>query len=150
MKTSLKNRLRIISNHFAIITSHPVKKGIHVGDEERGPHSSSDRDARIYRLAVLFVKKKIKIWSFHVEVVQGRAAKKCTCRIVVLLTATIISFWRCRCIRRRSFVRSLISLSKTREVVGSLSKDVFLATDSNHVNQKRGLFPFNMPQRYQI
>ena len=73
-------------------------------------------------------KKKRKIWSFHVEVVQGqRNVQKasCTCRIVVLLTKTIISFWHCRCLRRRSFVTSLISLSKTREVVGSLSKDVF-------------------------
>ena len=73
-------------------------------------------------------KKKRKIWSFHVEVVQGqRIVQKasCPCRIVVLLTKTIISFWHCRCLRRRSFVTSLISLSKTREVVGSLSKHVF-------------------------
>ena len=98
-------------------------------------------------------KKKRKIWSFHVEVVQGqRIVQKasCTCRIVVLLTKTIISFWHCRCLRRRSFVTSLISLSKTREVVGSLSKHVFWATHANHVNQKWGLFPFNMPQGYQI
>ena len=32
---------------------------------------SSERDVRIYRLAVP-VLKKLKIWSFHVDVVQGR------------------------------------------------------------------------------
>ena len=54
MKTSLKNRLRIILNIFAIIPIHPVtkKKGILAGAEERGTRSSSDRDGRIYRLAV--------------------------------------------------------------------------------------------------
>ena len=58
MKTSLKNRFRILSNHFAIIPSRPVtlKKGIYVRAEERGPHPSSDRDGRIYRLAVPVLK----------------------------------------------------------------------------------------------
>ena len=54
MKTSLKNRLHIILNFFAIIPISPVtyKKGIFAGAEERGTRSSSDRDGRIYRLAV--------------------------------------------------------------------------------------------------
>ena len=73
--------------------------------------------------------KKLKFGHFtskwFMDGRQRNAQKaSCTCRVVVLLTKTIISFWRCRCLRRRSFVRSLISLSKTREVVGSLSKDV--------------------------
>ena len=56
MKTLLKNRLRIILNFFAIIPIRPVvqKKGILAGAEERGTRLSSDRDGRIYRLAVLF------------------------------------------------------------------------------------------------
>ena len=33
---------------------------------------SSHRDGRVYRLAVPVLKKKLKIWSFHVVVVQGR------------------------------------------------------------------------------
>ena len=45
---------------------------IYVGAEERGVHPSSDRDGRIYRLAVPVLKKKLKIWSFHIVVVQGR------------------------------------------------------------------------------
>ena len=46
MKTSLKNRLRIL-NFFAIILSRPgtENKGIYVGAEERGPRQSSDGDA---------------------------------------------------------------------------------------------------------
>ena len=54
MKTSVKNRLRILSNFFAIIPSRPVtlKRGINVGAEERGPRPSTNRDGRIYRIAV--------------------------------------------------------------------------------------------------
>ena len=57
MKTSLKNRLRSF-NFFAIIPSRSdtEKKGIYVRAEERGPPPSSDRDARIYSLAVPFLK----------------------------------------------------------------------------------------------
>ena len=54
MKTSLKNRLQILSLFFAIIPRGPVtqKKGIWVGAEEKGPRLSSNRDGRIYHLAV--------------------------------------------------------------------------------------------------
>ena len=45
-----------------------------VGAEERGPRPSSDRDGRIYRLAVPY-SSKLKMWSFHVIVVQGRQRK---------------------------------------------------------------------------
>ena len=50
----MKNRLRIILNFFAIIPIRLVsqKKGILAGAEERGTRLSSDRDSRIYRLAV--------------------------------------------------------------------------------------------------
>ena len=74
MKKSLKNRLGILSNNFAIIQSRPdtSKKGIYVGIQERGPLPSSDKDGRIYRLAVPVIKKIVKNWSFHVVVVQRR------------------------------------------------------------------------------
>ena len=39
------------------------------GAEERGTRSSSDRDGRIFRLAVP-VPNKVKIWSFHAVVMQ--------------------------------------------------------------------------------
>ena len=54
MKTSLKNKLRILSVFFMIYSRGPVilKKGIWVGAEEKGPRQSSDRDGRIYRLVV--------------------------------------------------------------------------------------------------
>ena len=39
------------------------------GAEERATRSSSDRDGRIYRLAVP-VPNKLTIWSFHAVVVQ--------------------------------------------------------------------------------
>ena len=56
-KTSLKNRLHSF-NFFAIIPSRPdtEKKGIYVRAEERGPPPSSDRDVRIYSVAVPFLK----------------------------------------------------------------------------------------------
>ena len=87
MKRSMKNRLRILSNHFAIFRSRPVTKGIQIGTEERGQRPSSDRDGRIYRLAVLVLKKKIKIWSFHVVVVQRwqRIAHKSVARMYRIL-----------------------------------------------------------------
>ena len=45
-------------NFFAMISIRPVtyKKGILVGAEERGPSPRSDRDGRIYRLAVPILK----------------------------------------------------------------------------------------------
>ena len=54
MKTSLKNRLRIFLNFFAIIPIRPVtyKKGILAGAEARGTRSSLDRDSIIDRLTV--------------------------------------------------------------------------------------------------
>ena len=54
MKTSLKNRLRIVLNFFPIIPILPVilRKRILAAAEERGTRPSSDRDGRIYRLAV--------------------------------------------------------------------------------------------------
>ena len=53
IKTSLKNRLRIHS-FFRNYSKGPsyLKKGIWVGAEEEGPRPSSDRDGRIYLLAV--------------------------------------------------------------------------------------------------
>ena len=49
-----KNRLQILSLFFAIIPRGPVtqKKGIWVGAEEKGQRPSSNRDGRIYRLAI--------------------------------------------------------------------------------------------------
>ena len=57
MNTSLKNRLRILLR-FRDYTKSPgySKKGIYVGAKERGPPTSSDRDARIYSHAVLVLK----------------------------------------------------------------------------------------------
>jgi len=73
MKTSLKNSLHILLNFFAIIQFALLlkRKGILIGAEERGPRPSSDRDGRIYRLAVP-VLKKTKNLSFHVVVVHGQ------------------------------------------------------------------------------
>ena len=58
METSLKNSLRILLNFFAIISIRPVtyKKGILLEAEERGPRPRSDRDGRMYRLAVPVLK----------------------------------------------------------------------------------------------
>ena len=54
IKTSLKNRLRILSLFFSDYSSGPsyLKEGIWVGAEEKGPRPSSDRRDTIYRLAV--------------------------------------------------------------------------------------------------
>ena len=42
-----------------------------VGAEERGPRTSSDRDGRIIASPFPF-SSKIKIWPFHVVIVQGQ------------------------------------------------------------------------------
>ena len=67
MTTSLKNRLRILSNYFAIILA-----------EETGASPSSERDGRIYRLAVHVLKKTLNLVISR----RSRAwtAKKCTKR----------------------------------------------------------------------
>ena len=58
MKTSLKNRLRILLNSLAIIPIRSVikKKWILIGAEEREPRPNLDTNGRIYRLAVLVLK----------------------------------------------------------------------------------------------
>ena len=95
MKTSRRNRLRILLNHFTIIRSRPAtqKKGIYVGAEERGPRQSSDRDAKIYCLAVPVLKKTLKFGHFMSWSCSGgrEMYKKawCTCSVVVLLTKPI-------------------------------------------------------------
>ena len=47
-KTSLKHILRVLSNYFAIILSRPVT----FGADEKGLRSSSDRDGKIYFVAL--------------------------------------------------------------------------------------------------
>ena len=49
-----ENKLRISSLFFVIIPRDPVtkKKGIWVGAEKKGAQASSNRDGRIYRLAI--------------------------------------------------------------------------------------------------
>ena len=103
MKTSLKNRLRILSNHFAIIQSRPdtSTKGIYVGVQEMGPLPSSDKDGRIYRLAVPIIKKVLAKWSFHVVVVQRRQrnVQKSLMHVQSCCIAGLNLF--CRSLRRR-------------------------------------------------
>jgi len=56
---------------------------------------------------------KLKIWSLHVVVVQGlqrKCTKKRDARAELLFCSlNLLLIWRCRCRRRRSFVRSLLS-----------------------------------------
>ena len=57
MKTSQKNRLRILLNFFARLSQFALLlKEVNFADEERGPRPSSDRDGRIYRRAVPVLK----------------------------------------------------------------------------------------------
>ena len=58
MKTSLKNRPRILSNYFAINPGRPVtqKKVNLIGAEGTGPRPISDRDSKIFGLAVPVLK----------------------------------------------------------------------------------------------
>ena len=72
-KNLAENRLRILSNHFVIILSRPVTyaKRIYVRAEESGPHPSSDRDGRIYRLVILVLSLVISSRS------RAGTAKKC-------------------------------------------------------------------------
>ena len=110
-----KRRWKINSASYQTISrlsQIPVTKtkAIYVGAEKRGPPPSSDRDGRIYRLPFPS-SKKLKIWLFHVVVVQrdGKEMyKKAWCPWRVVLLTKPIGFWRGRCRRRRSFVSTLI------------------------------------------
>ena len=113
IKSSLKDRLRILFNHFAIILSRSVtkKKETFFWNWWEGAGPSSD--SGLEYIALPFPSsKKLTIWSFQVVVVQGRQrnSKKawCTCRAVVLLTEPT-AFWRYRCRRRHrhSFAKCL-------------------------------------------
>ena len=100
METSLKNRLRILSNHFAIIQSHPVtKKKEFMLEPKRGGHARVQTEmVELIALSFPSSNKKLKIWSFHVVVVQGRQRN---------VVKSVLHVQSCRCRRRRSFVRSL-------------------------------------------
>ena len=74
--------------------------------EERGPRLSSGGDGRIiYRLAV----PVLKIWLFHVVVVQGRQrnVRKSVRHVLSCCSKKLLCFRRFRCCCLRSFVRSL-------------------------------------------
>ena len=113
MKTSLKNRLRILLNfprlsQFALLLK---RREFLVGAKEREPRPSSDWDRRIYFPAVPVLKWT---WNF---VISRRScagtAKKCTKKRdaraeLLFCSLNLLLFWRSPCCRRRSFVRSLL------------------------------------------
>ena len=71
MKTSLKNRLRILSNHFAIIEREFML------ELKRGGHARVQTEIVEYIALLSRPQKRLKIWSLHVVIVQGRQ-KQCT------------------------------------------------------------------------
>ena len=65
---------------------------------------------------------KLKIWSFHVVVVQGqeRNVQKSVTQVQLLFCSLkLLLFWRSPCHRRRSFVRSLLECGHTDDVTGT-------------------------------
>ena len=115
MKTLLKRRLSILSNFFTIIPSRLVtkKKGIYVGVEERGPRLSLDRCGRICRLAVPVLKLtySLAISQCSCTGTANKFTKKPDVRAELLFCPfNLWLFWRFRCRRRRSFVRSLMTV----------------------------------------
>ena len=125
MKKSLKNRLRVLYNFFALIPSHPVtwKESSSVGTEEVGPRPISDRESKIYRLAVPVLKS-----TQNFSVVMSRCscawtAKKCTKRRdaraeLLFCSLNLLLCWRFRCRRRRSFVKSLLLTARLLSTAG--------------------------------
>ena len=106
------------SHDFKLFGDYPnspfyLKEGILAGAEERGTHSSSDGDGRIYRLSVPVPFPKYT-WNL---VISRRScavkAKKCTKKRdaraeLSFCSLNLLLFWRFRCLRRRDFARSLI------------------------------------------
>ena len=72
MKTPLKNRLRILSNHFAVIqVAQLLKRREFMLELKRGGRARVQTQ-RVEFIALPFPSSKLKIWSFHVAVVQRR------------------------------------------------------------------------------
>ena len=71
MKTSLKNRLRMLSNHFAIFQREFML------ELKRGGHARVQTEIVEYIALSSGPQKRLKIWSLHVVIVQGRQ-KQCT------------------------------------------------------------------------
>ena len=72
MKTSLKNRFRILSTISRLPqVAWLLKRREFMFELKRGGHTRVQTDGGIYRLAVL-VLKNLKIWSVYVVVVHGR------------------------------------------------------------------------------
>ena len=123
MKTSLKNRLRVLYNFFALTPSHPVpwKERSSVGTEEAGLRPIWDRESKTYRLAVPVLK------STHNLVISrcscAWTARKCTKKrdtraAFLFCSLNLLLFWRFRCRRRRSFVRSLLLTARLLSTAG--------------------------------
>ena len=97
LKTSLKKTTLRPLKLFHPYTESPSKKASKVGTKERGQRPSSERDSKIYRLAVP-VPSQLKIGPFHVIVVQGRQnmykKARCTCKAIVLLIKRLMCFRR--------------------------------------------------------
>ena len=73
MKTPLKNRLCILSNHFAVIqVAQLLKRREFMLELKRGGRARVQTQ-RVEFIALPFPSsKQIKIWAFHVVVVQGQ------------------------------------------------------------------------------
>ena len=104
MKTSLKNRLRVLYNLFALIPGHPVtwKERSSVGTEEGGPRPISERESEIYRLAVPVLKSTQNLVISRCSCTKKRVARA----ELLFCSLNLLLFWRSRCRRRCSFVRS--------------------------------------------
>ena len=79
IKTSLKSSIDSASfqtiSQLSKVAQLPNRRKFVLEMKRGGPRPGSDRDGRIYRLAVPVLTKKLKIWSFHVVVVRGRQRK---------------------------------------------------------------------------
>ena len=108
MKTSLRC---VLYNFFALIPGHPVtwKERSLVGTEEGGPRPISEKESKIYRLAVAVLKSAQNLVISRCSC--GGMAKKCTKRHdaraeLLFCSLNLLLFWRSRCLRRRSYVKS--------------------------------------------
>ena len=73
MKTSLKNKLRILSLFFTIILRVQLLKRVEFGLEQERRDRGLVQTQVVEFIALPFpFPTKLKIWSFHVVVVQGQ------------------------------------------------------------------------------
>ena len=129
-ENAAENRLRVPWNFFALIRSHTaVLESRKVGLElKRGNRFWVVREILKFIALLFLFSSQLKIWSFHIVVLQRRLwnLQKAVMHVQSCCFAQInlLSFRRSRCRRRSNFVRSQCTANTQSRTKNSLNLEL--------------------------